>query len=239
LELKMRDTKKTFMLVSVGALALALTPPASATVDGELTLSDGIAADTIVVSASNCGTSGCFATYDGSVGNWDINVTTGISAPGQSPVLDLNSIDNRDASTAGETLTITWSADDFTPLPSGGTGFTLSVGGTVGANGTVTESIYGASSNNLLDESQQIGSTLSFSDPPAVAFSGSTTAYPASVTNPFSLTEVTTITFGAHAGQASFDASIDEVPEPAAAVLLGSAMLFIVMAVRKKVGKRA
>jgi hypothetical protein len=231
--------KKLSLLLPIGAFLVVATPQAFATVDGELILSDGIAADTVTVTASNCGATGCVATYDGAIGNWNINVTTGTSAPGQSPEMDLNSIDHRNANKLGETLTITWSADDFTPIPTGGTGFALNVGGTVGANGTVTESLFGATSNNLLDESQQIGSTLSFSNPP-IAFSGGETAYPSTaVSNPYSLSEVTTITFGGNAGQASFDSSVDAVPEPAGVLLLGSAMLFVVGAVRRKVGKRA
>lgn len=223
-------TKKLSFLLPIAVAAFVATPRASAT--AELILSDGIAADTQTVTVANCG-AGCYS-FNGSVGNWNINVTTGTSSPGQSPELDLNSIDHRNAASTGQTLTITFSSTGFTPVSPG---FMLNVGGTIGAHGTATFSLYGGNSNTLDDQSQKVGSTLSFSNPPA-NFSGSETAYPPLAVSPYSITEVATLTFGTSAGQASFDYSIDSIPEPAGVLLLGTAILGTVSLVRRKMGQK-
>jgi hypothetical protein len=219
---------KLGMFFAVGAMAFVATPRASA--NAELILSDGIAADTVTVTSANCG-AGCYL-FNGTVGSWNINVTTGTTNPGQSPEIDLNSINHHNAGTAS-TLTIEFSANGYTPAVPG---FQLNVGGTVSANGTVTSSLYGGTTNTLGDLSNQIGTTLSFSNPP-ISFSGSESAYLASLSsNPYALTEVATISFGASAGQASFDYSVDAIPEPAGVLLLGSVMLLTVSVIRRRVG---
>jgi hypothetical protein len=240
----MRYGKKMFMLLPLGALLVAVAPQAFAS--EELTLSDG-AGDSISIGAvsSTSGSVGIIAdgcvgqqcTIDASVGNWNINVTTGTASPGSSPEMDLNSIDHRNPGATGQTLTITWAATDFSPAASG---FGLNIGGTIGSGGTLSASLYGGNSNTLGDQSHQDGTTLTFTNPPSISFSGSENTFLNSLSpNPYSLTEVVTMNFGAGAGQASFDYSVDAVPEPAGVVLLGSAMLFVVSAVRRKVGKRA
>jgi len=219
-------------LIAIGAIALTAVPRASAT--AELILSDGT--NTVTVTAANCGV-GCYS-YNGAVGNWNINVTTGTTSPGQSPVMDLNTIDHFAGGT-GNTLTIEFSATGYTPSVAG---FLLNIGGTVSAGGTVTAALYGGTTNTLGTLAPQIGSTLSFSNPP-IAFSGSGGGYLASMSaSPYALTEVATITFaGGRAGQASFDYSVDTMPEPAGVLLLGTAILFSVSAIRRKLGhgKRA
>jgi len=229
----MNFNRNTGLLLALGALMVVSAPRAFA--NAELILSDGIAADTQTVSAT-CTVAGCVASYNGAVGNWNINVTTGTSAPGQSPELDLNSIDHFNGGSTGQVLTLTWSATGFTPLSPG---YELNAGGTIGAHGTITAGLYGANSNTLLDQSQQVGSTLSFSNPP-IAFSGSQIDYPPVTVNPYSLTEIATITFGSSAGQASFDYSVDSVPEPAGVLLFGTLALFTVISLRRKAAaKRA
>jgi hypothetical protein len=173
------------------------------------------------------------ATFNGSLGDWNINVTTGTSTPGQAPQMDLNSIDHHNLSATASTLTIEWSDNAFTPATSG---FQLNVGGTVGAHGTVTAALYGGTSDTEFDLSHQIGTTLSFTNPP-ISFSGTETAYLSGLSvSPYALTEVATISFGRAAGQASFDYSVDTVPEPAAVLLLGTVMLLTVSVVRRKTG---
>jgi len=228
---------KLGLLLAVGSMAFIAVPRASAT--AELILSDGIAADTVTIAATSCGGTCTTATFNGAIGSWNINVTTGTADPGSAPIMDLNSIDHHNATgtgSSGNTLTIEWTANGFPPFAP--PGFAQNVGGTVGANGTVTFGLFGGNSNTLLDMSQQIGTTMSFTNPPT-AFSGSESAFLASLNNPYSLTEVATITFGTNAGQASFDYSIDTVPEPAGVLLLGSAILLTVSLVRRKMGAEA
>ena len=209
----------------VGALALASAPGAYATV--ELQLTDSAGGTTGILSGENCG-AGCIS-FNGAVGGWNINITTGTAADGFSPMMDLNSIDHHNASATPSVLTIEFSADSFTTFAPQ---FMLNAGGTVGAGGTVTASLFGATSNTLFDLSNQIGTTLSFSNPP-ISFSGTETAGAATV-YPYALTEVATITFGKNAGQASFDYSVDSIPEPAGVVLLGGVLLATVSAIRRK-----
>ena len=221
---------KLGMFFAVGAMAFVATPRASA--NAELTLSDGLG-HTATVIGTTCGGTCETATFNGVLGDWNINVTTGTAAPGQAPLIDLNSIDHHNASVLASTLTIEWSADSYTPAVPG---FQLNVGGTVGAGGTVTSSLYGGTTNTLGDLSNQIGTTLSFSNPP-IGFSGSENAYLASLSsNPYALTEIATISFGKGVGQASFDYSVDSIPEPAGVLLLGSAMLLTVSVIRRRVG---
>jgi len=229
----MKLMKKWNVLFALAAAAFVAAPRASAT--AELILSDGIAADTQTV-AGTCTAAGCVASFNGAVGSWNINVTTGTSdLTGNQPIMDLNSIDHHNASSSPSTLTLTWTATDFAPAQNG---WALNIGGTIGSNGTLTASLYGGTSNNQLDESQQLGSTLSFSNPP-IAFSGGENAFLNGLSvSPYSLTEVATITFGKSAGQASFDYSVDAIPEPAGVLLLGSAILFTVSMVRRKTGQK-
>lgn len=216
--------------LAIGAIAFVAVPLASA--NAELILSDGLGHTATVVAAS-CGGTCTAATFNGALGAWNINVTTGTADPGAAPIMDLNSIDHHNAG-AASTLTIEWSNTTFVPVGTVPQGFAMNIGGTVGAFGTVTASLYGGLSDTLFDTSNQIGTTLSFTNPP-IGFSGTEDAYLSSLSpNPFSLTEVATITFGAHAGQASFDYSVDQIPEPAGILLLGTAMLFTVSFIRRK-----
>jgi hypothetical protein len=217
--------------LAIGAMAFVAVPRASAT--AELFLSDG-AGHTATVVASSCGGSCATATFNGGLGDWNINVTTGTANPGEEPIMDLNSIDHHNSSGVATTLTIAWTNDTFVPVGSFPQGFQLNDGGTVSAGGTVTATLYGGLGDSLFDTSNKIGTTLSFSNPP-IAFSGTENAYLSSLSpNPFSLTEVATITFGKAAGQASFDYSVDSIPEPAGVLLLGTVMLFTVSFIRRK-----
>jgi len=210
----------------VGALALASAPGAYATL--ELRLSDSAGGAPVDV-FDGCGP-GCVS-YNGAVGGWNINITSGTSADGQSPIMDLNSIDHHNASKTASVLTIELSDNGFaTTAPQ----FSLNIGGTVGPNGTLTAALFGATSDTKFDLSNQIGTTMTFTNPPtATHFSEGETGNAGTV-YPYALTEVATITFGKRVGQASFDFSIDAIPEPTGVVLLGGVLLATVGAIRRK-----
>jgi hypothetical protein len=208
-----------------GAAALVCTPSANATVQVSLTngastvtVSDGGAGD--VCPIVNC------VTFAGSIGNYLINVSTGIANNGINPFLDLNSINSALGPGAG-LLTISTSQTGYTAFAPQ---FSFQVGGTSTLGGASTFSAYGGNSNTAFDTSQLLG-TLSFPSSPfsGVASSGAVGA----TVNPYSLTIVAQIN-GVTAGSASFDAGLDAVPEPATMALLGVSLLLAAGGLRRK-----
>jgi len=209
-----------------GALALVCIPQANATV--EITLTNGASSVTVIDGAVGdvCSAANC-VTFSGAVGNYLINISTGIAQNSTNPYLDLNSVNLTTLSNAG-LLTISTSSNGYTnTVPQ----FSFQVGGTSSLGGAATFKAYGGTSNTLFDTSNQIGNTLTF---PGSPFSGTTIASSGNTVNPYSLTIVATLN-GVTPGSASFDAAIDAVPEPASMSLLGGALLLTAAALRKRV----
>lgn len=209
-----------------GAIALACAPRASATV--QITLTNGASSVTLVDGAAgdSCAVANC-VTFNGTLGNYIVNVSTGLANNGINPFLDLNSVNLALGGNAG-LLTISASANNYTaPAPQ----FSLRVGGTNSLGGAVSFAGYGGNSNTLFDTSQQLGSTLTFVTDP---FSGSTSSGAIGASsNPYSLTIVATLN-GVTPGAASFDAALNAVPEPATMALLGAVLLFTASGLRRK-----
>jgi hypothetical protein len=142
--------------------------------------------------------------------------------------MDLNSGANQHAAGIDDTLTIQYSDTGFTPAQAG---FSLQVAGSQSGGGMLTFAAFDGV--GVFDQAKQIGTTLTTAVSPfALSSSGGGPS-----TNPYSLTEIATITFGANAGNATFDAQLTPVPEPAGVALFGGILLFIVNAVRRKVSR--
>lgn len=152
--------------------------------------------------------------FTGAVGDFDINVTTGISYPAlgstTSPVLDLDSVNVSSGGTG--TLTVKMTVTDFV-APLEGTAF-LNAGGTT--DGTVVFQSYVDSSNDEFGTADPTGTLGVFSNG---AYSGSTFS-PTSVTGPYSATIIATITHDDAQDSTTLGADYSIVPEPGSLALM-------------------
>ncbi len=197
--LTMHATKKLLTILTTGACALVFTAPRANAV-GSLTLFDGF---TTISVLDNSGLDGSpvpgVIVYNGVIGIWDINVSTGLTKPiigsPSDPQMDLNSVDH---STGPGFLKITFVDDGF--IATAGT-VTAAIGGTQ-ANGTTQFSVY--QNLNQLTDSGTL-TTTPFT---------STVSGPLTAAAPYSLTEEVIINHTA-AGTTSWDASLSVtlVPE--------------------------
>jgi len=216
--------------VLAGFILASYVPLAYAT--PELTLSDGMGHSVDIVDGGlgdACPMADC-VTFVGAIGNWSLNVTTGLDGSASAPaIIHLNSADTAVAN-AG-TLTLVFSDTGFSAMPPGFL-FTASVFGTAGFNGSF--SMFGDAGNTLFAETTQIGSTLDLTGSGTKSVVGSN-----GLGSLYSLTEVVTLSFNNNAGNASFDAGLEAVPEPGSIVLLGMALMGCAVVSRRKLNKWA
>jgi hypothetical protein len=158
--------------------------------------------------------------YSGAIGSFFVNVDTGITKPtiggAMQPELDLNWVV---VSGGAGSLTIEFSETDFlldAPLP---LSVTAGAGGTLGGVGTLTYMTYLDDPNALFGT----GSLLTTQNFSSLAYSGVKYAS-TNATQPYSLTQVMTITHGSGITNSSGDLTL-KVPEPGSLLLLGSGLL--------------
>lgn len=210
--------KQNFVVLGLAVVAMALIgTPASATPLLTLTLNDG--SNIVSVVDGGAGDSNLAegaVTWIGSIGNWIVNVSTGLGEPligsTSMPKLDLNSVN---VSNQAGTLTLLLTQGGFTS-PSA-PGFIFNIGGTTQGN----VSAYACVGLNLGDCSDvQLGPFT------VGAFSG-TTSFPfIDPGEEYSAGIKVVITHGAGAGiSSSFDAELQSVPEPGTYALIGAGLL--------------
>lgn len=206
------------------ALLLGLSTTASAALI--LQISDGITTQLISDGGAGDLSGGVddVILFNGSIGVWTVNVTTGIGSgvlgSPNYPQIDLNSVN---VSTAAGTLLmylvdtdLTTNVDPF--------GVVFGIGGTT--QGTVFTSACVDNSNTLTPvdvcNPLQVANLGPFS---GGAFSGQTSFSPVGTNNgPFALKLAVLITHEG-AGVTSFDANLNSVPEPSTMLLSGIALL--------------
>ncbi|WP_405234386.1 PEP-CTERM sorting domain-containing protein [Lentisalinibacter salinarum] len=211
----------------LAACLLLSSLPASA--DVILSLDDGLGNSVVVEDggANDDSDLDGVVVFNGALGDFIINVSTGISTPvlgsEDQPILDLNSVD---VSSGAGSLTIGLTATGFTG-PVGSSNFRFLLGGTT--DGSVDASFYYDSSNTAFGTEELLGSMLGTDG----AFSGSTGGSFTNESELYSMTIFSTITHGGGVQISSFDAYA-AVPEPNTLALLGLGLLGAGAARRRK-----
>jgi hypothetical protein len=153
-------------------------------------------------------------TFLGPVGAFLINVTTGLSKPvlsGEHSLMDLNTVNV--ASAGSHKLVIMFSDTGFGIY---GGRITMQYGGTLSGGGSLEHSAYYDAGNALFGQSTLIGKVGPLG---SGGFSGFVDGG-SSPNDPYSVTEVLTLTSGGMASSFSGDFEV-KVPEPATLALLG------------------
>lgn len=219
---------------ATAALLLGLQSPAHAvptlsfSVDGgaAITCADGAACDTNAAAG--------VVTFSQSLGDFTVNVTTGLSKPiltgGGAPLMDLNTV-NVQIWGGPHTLQIAFSDTGFDIY---GGRITTDYGGTLSGTGASMEySAYYDAGNTLFGQGTLIGSGSSGTG----AFSGSADGG-WSPNAPYSVAEILTLTTGGGMSVFSGDFSVN-VPEPGTLALVGLALLGFAAVYRRRVPARA
>jgi len=235
--------KKVRKLVTLTALSAVILPLAAQQAEAvpTLRLSDG--ATTVEIMDGTVGdimgTVGIVG-FTGAVGNFAINITTGLTKPvigsDESPLMDIISFNSTSLGNGGGTLTLMFTETDFIPYVRGGIShvmtFLSSIGGTT--NGAVSYETYLGETNGAFEMSTLLGNVGPLAGMPVV-FGGDdlTLLLPE---NNYSLTMVVTVEHTFANQNTSFDAELKATPnpEPATVGLSAMALLSLIGGTRRR-----
>lgn len=193
----------------------------------ELKLTSGLTTVDILDASSkdSCKVADC-VTYNGAIGSWQVDVTTGLE--GGLPFFDLNSLNAIRTGGQKSPLTITFS-DDGLKLPSA---FVFDVGGTLSSTSLNRNITFRAWADKVkFGHAKEIGSPLTFH---TSAFSGSTKG-PTGPNSALTISAFLDLGKLNAKGSMSFDAALaGAVPEPATISMLGGALLLMGTALRRR-----
>lgn len=218
----------------LGFATVSLVAPHQAGAVPTLRLSDGVSTHTITLAdgaATDSNPDAGVVTYIGAIGNWTVNVTTGIVFTGAGTAhMDLNSINVSSTSSTGTYLNIYFSE----------TGFMANTGyWNAAITGTARNSVQYTTYIDPLNRLFNTNTRLTYSGILGPGAFANTQTSNTMLNGPYSLTQIVNVYHGSGTRSSSFDAELERVPiatpvpEPSALLLLSTGFLALTFRRRK------